>query len=465
MATIVKRGKGYSVVFNYTDENGERRQKWEPPVPTKKEAQKRKSEIEHEMATGTFIVPSTMKVKDFLNEFVEMYGLRKWGLSMYSSNTGLIRNYINPILGDVNVQDVDARVVDKFIHQLQRTKAVEVNGRSPKSEYITPCTIMKINKLMRCAFQQAIRWGMVGRNPFAGATLPKHEAKARAIWDADTIRRALDACEDDRLFLAIHLSFACSLRFGEICGLTWDCLDISDAAIMNENAYLKVEKVLARVDEGAVQALGEEDIFFTFPAVVTGKAKTRLVLKKPKTESSIRKVWIPATLAKLLRSWKENQDKLKEILGDDYYDYNLVIALENSRPCEDRVIGNAFNRLKKKADLPDVVFHSLRHSSTTYKLKLNKGDIKATQGDTGHAQPDMVTQVYAHILDEDRKVNAQRFEAGFYAKPNLRGLEQSLRSETAQQPGVDAVQLLLQLQANPELAAVLKGLLNTNLFG
>ena len=77
----------------------------------------------------------------------------------------------------------------------------------------------------------------------------------------------------------------------------------------------------------------------------------------------------------------------------------------------------------------------------------------------------MVTQVYAHILDEGRKVNAQRIEAGFNAKPNLRGVEQSLRSETAQQPSVDAVQLLLQLQANPELAAVLKGLLNTNLFG
>ena len=167
-----------------------------------------------------------------------------------------------------------------------------------------------------------------------------------------------------------------------------------------------MEKVLARVDEGAVQALGDEDIFFTFPAMVSGKAKTRLVLKKPKTESRIRKVWIPATLAKLLRSWKDSQDKLKAILGDDYYDYNLVIALQNGRPCEDRVIGNAFNRLKKKANLPDVVFHSLRHSSTTYKLKLNKGDIKATQGDTGHSQPDMVTQVYAHILDEDRKVNA-----------------------------------------------------------
>ena len=43
-------------------------------------------------------------------------------------------------------------------------------------------------------------------------------------------------------------------------------------------------------------------------------------------------------------------------------------------------------------NLREVVFHSLRHSSATYKLKLSKGDIKATQGDTGHKSADM------HIL-------------------------------------------------------------------
>ena len=59
---------------------------------------------------------------------------------------------------------------------------------------------------------------------------------------------------------------------------------------MNGNTYLKVEKVLARVDEDAVSALGEADIDFSFLAVVTGKSKTQLVLKKPKTESSVRKV-------------------------------------------------------------------------------------------------------------------------------------------------------------------------------
>ena len=41
------------------------------------------------------------------------------------------------------------------------------------------------------------------------------------------------------------------------------------------------------------------------------------------------------------------------------------------------------------------------------KLKLSGGDIKAVQGDSGHAQADMVTEVYGHILDEERKKNAQ----------------------------------------------------------
>ena len=59
-----------------------------------------------------------------------------------------------------------------------------------------------------------------------------------------------------------------------------------------------------------------------------------------------------------------------------------------------------------KVWLPKVFFHSLRHSSTTYKLKLNHGDLKATQGDTGHAEIDMITSIYTHILDENRKVNA-----------------------------------------------------------
>ena len=66
-------------------------------------------------------------------------------------------------------------------------------------------------------------------------------------------------------------------------------------------------------------------------------------------------------------------------------------------------------------DLPKVVFHSLRHTSITYKLKLNSGDMKSVQGDSGHAQLKMVADVYSHIIDDDRCLNAQRMEEAFYA--------------------------------------------------
>ena len=77
----------------------------------------------------------------------------------------------------------------------------------------------------------------------------------------------------------------------------------------------------------------------------------------------------------------------------------------------------------------------------------------------------MVTEVYAHILDEDRKVNAQRFEAGFYAKADLRELEQSFRTQPAQQPGMDIVQLLVQQQQNPARLTLVNGLANANVSG
>ena len=78
-------------------------------------------------------------------------------------------------------------------------------------------------------------------------------------------------------------------------------------------------------------------------------------------------------------------------------------------PTEASSITASFQKLIKENNLPKVVFHSLRHSSITYKLKLNGGDIKAVQGDSGHAQAKMVTDQYSHILDDDRKLNTSIF--------------------------------------------------------
>ena len=163
-----------------------------------------------------------------------------------------------------------------------------------------------------------------------------------------------------------------------------------------------------------------------------------------------------------MREWKKSQDELRGFLGDEYQEFNLVVAQANGRPCEDRIILKEFAKLREDAGLPKVVFHSLRHSSTTYKLKLNHGDLKATQGDTGHAQVDMITQIYAHILDEDRKVNAQKFETAFYANPDLRKVQAPKEESAAPEApsAIDLVGIMAQLQKSPELAAALTTMLS-----
>ena len=215
MASIIKRKKAYSVVYNYTDENGNTKQKWET-WHTHKEALKRKAEIENQQNNGTFLPPNNQKLSDFLYDFVSTYGAKKWGVSMYDSQTVLIANYINPIIGDLEVQAINPRVVDKYIQTLQKTPSVSRKNRKARTEFVTNQTIEKIIKLLRCAFKQAVRWELVGKNPFENTVLPKTEYKKRDIWNADTIRIALDQCTDNKLYIAMNLAFACSLRMGEI---------------------------------------------------------------------------------------------------------------------------------------------------------------------------------------------------------------------------------------------------------
>ena len=104
------------------------------------------------------------------------------------------------------------------------------------------------------------------------------------------------------------------------------------------------------------------------------------------------------------------QDEVKEALGSEYTDYNLIMATTFGMPINGSYIRDQMQKVIDKEGLPDVVFHSLRHTSVTYKLKLSGGDIKAVQGDSGHAQADMVTEAYGHIIDEDRRKNAERME-------------------------------------------------------
>ena len=185
----------------------------------------------------------------------------------------------------------------------------------------------------------------------------------------------------------MNLAFACLLRVGEILGLTWNNVSISDEDIAKDDASVYVDKELFRASKDVMDTLGNRDIRFVFPPVMSNP-KTRLILKTPKTATSVRRVWLPKTLAYILREWRDTQQKQKEFLGDEYFDYDLVVA---------------------------------------------------------------------HILDEGRKVNSQKFESAFYANPDLRTVKAPAEP---QQPALDLSALAAQLQQSSEFFQAVAGLIS-----
>ena len=89
-------------------------------------------------------------------------------------------------------------------------------------------------QIIRCALNQAIRWEYIDtnkRNPASLATLPKVPKVKRKVWSVDTFREAIQQSDDDLLTICMHLAFSCSMRIGEITGLTWEDVIIDEQSI------------------------------------------------------------------------------------------------------------------------------------------------------------------------------------------------------------------------------------------
>ena len=431
MASIIPRNKKLVVVYSYINEEKRRKQKWDS-FSSKSEANKRKRFIEYYQSVhGSVLVPDEkefaegtqntdtetserISLSDFIRIYVDIYGQANWSVTTYRNKKALINNYIDPLIGDTKLDELSTRKLSKFYHELLDVE--EATGNRPTNgKTLQPANIKKIHDLIRSALNQAIAWEYLpptSTNPAKMAVLPKIPKYERRVWEIDTFKLAIEKTEDDLLRLCMHLAFACSLRIGEILGLTWSNLIIDEQSIENGTARLTVEKQLSRVSKNAIKQLREKDIIKVFPS--NKKNKTSLVLMTPKTDSSRRTVWLPRTVAKMLVQHKEKQKSLKKFFGSEYHNHKLVISHEDGSPVENKIIGKRLRKLCTEFDLPKVEFHSLRHLSTNYKLKMTNGDIKSVQGDTGHSKADMVTEVYTHIIDEDRRHNAEKMNQSFY---------------------------------------------------
>lgn len=372
MASIVKRGKSYSVVY-YQGTGKKRQQVWESGL-SYSTAKSRKTQIEHEQVTNTITTVDSkdMTVSEFLYEFIEKYGLKKWRASTYDGNNGLLENYVHPYLGDKKLRSIKTKTVDDYYHFLETEAEPATNMGRPMREHITAATIHDIHKVLRCAFNLAVRWEYISKNPFLNATLPEHHEKERVILEPEQILKVLEFTNRPEYYdyylihCAVLIAIGCTVRGGEIGGLQWDKINFEKQIILFDRAIDRVSK--KNMD------MPKMNILFKFPNLYPG-TKTMIVLKQPKSDDTIRNVDVPQSVLNALLVLKEMQDKLKKELGPDgYMDYNLTICQANGRPIMTEHLNKRFKEILTEMNDPDmdpqeIVFHSLRHPYVKHTTK------------------------------------------------------------------------------------------------
>lgn len=411
-----------------------------------------KTQIEHEQATNTITTVDSrdMTVSEFLYEFIEKYGLKKWRASTYDGNNGLLENYVHPYLGDKKLRSIKTKTVDDYYHFLETEAEPATNMGRPMREHITAATIHDIYKVLRCAFNLAVRWEYISKNPFLNATLPEHHEKERVILEPEQILKVLEFTNRPEYYdyylihCAILIAIGCTVRGGEIGGLQWDKINF-------EKQIIHFDRAIDRVSKKNMD-MPKMNILFKFPNLYPG-TKTMIVLKQPKSDDTIRNVDVPQSVLNALLVLKEMQDKLKKELGPDgYMDYNLTICQANGRPIMTEHLNKRFKEILTEMNDPDmdpqeIVFHSLRHTSATTKLLMSGGDYNSVMQAGGWSNLEMLTRRYGkHSFASEREKLAGKMDDFLDGK----GISEPQKNDKDE--ANSAEQVLQQLmKSNPEL--------------
>lgn len=421
MASVNKRGNSYVIRYRYRDEQGKNCFGWES-CATEKEARQRKGKIEREKEEGTFLIPSSMTVRELLDKWLEIQSAKhKWSPKTYESTRSNILNLICPYIGNLAVQQIKPYHFEQLYTTLSRTPCYQyVQGEkkmlTPKQQkrLLSGTTLHEVHSLLRTAFTYAVEWGLINKNPVP-RDAPKKTTEERAIWSEDEMVSALSTIADPMLHLAVHLTVVGSLRMGELLGITPEDL-LFDAA--DGRGLITINKALQRVSKESLARTDPRLVIRQFSDKREGSGST-LILKGPKNKKSVRRLYMTGPLKEELRAWLKKLEEDEVAAADRYQNCGLLFRLPNGQAVEQTLIRKWFERWEDEhPEYGKIVFHALRHSSATYQLLISDGDVKSVQGNTGHSRADMLVNTYAHIQDAPRKALSEKFEAHFYAKAN-----------------------------------------------
>jgi integrase len=277
----------------------------------------------------------------------------------------VVRLHISPVLGKVKLKNLTSA----HVRGLYRQKLDA--GLSPRSVQYVHVTLHK-------ALKQAVRDGLVPRNATESVKPPQVRREEIRPLTPEQVKTLFEAAKWDRLEALYVLAVTTGLRQGELLGLKWDDVDM-------EAGTLQVRRTLTTAKGGPV-------------------------LSAPKTKGSRRTVKLSQTALEALRSHLARQ--LEEIgrVGSLWRENSLIFASEVGEPLRRQyVTARRFKPLLRRAGLPEIRFHDLRHTCATLLLTKNVNP-KVVSEMLGHASIAITLDTYSHVLPTMQESAAKAME-------------------------------------------------------
>jgi integrase len=318
-------------------------------------------------ARGIVVDDMNLTVSEYLDRFLEDVQRGSVRESTYSRDKYLVTNHVKPALGRVKLKNLSAMHLQRLYREKQDAG-------------LSASTVQKIHHVLHKALAQAARWDLIARNPADAAKAPRPAPAEMRPLSAEEVRRLLEAAHGDRLEALYVLGVTTGMRRGELLGLKWTDVDL-------ENTRLSIRRALTRTDNGKYIALTE-----------------------PKTKGSRRIVKLTQRAVEALRSHLGRQLAEIEAAGDLYRDDGIVFTTEAGTPINpSNLRQRSFAPLLKRAGLPHIRFHDLRHTCAT--LLLSKGvHPKFVQELLGHASIAITLDTYSHVMPEMADATARAMQ-------------------------------------------------------
>lgn len=339
---------------------------------TKAEAETKLKEIIAQLQSGTYAEPSKITLGQWLTEWISgRPNIRQSTRAFYES---LIRTHIIPALGDKKLSKLTTRDIQKLLNEKLENGAVKGGG-------LSPATVRYIHVSIKAALKQAVKERLLVVNPADAVELPKDKPKEMQTLSLDQVKKFLEVARDDPYFTAYLLDLSTGIRRGELLGLWWDDIDF-------ENATLAIRRQLSK------------------RAKASEKFPDRLFFSEPKTQMGRRQISLPTNVMQALKEHRKRQSETRLVMGGAYQNPNLVFATLEGKPCDPDNFSRSFKRILKKAGVPEIRFHDLRHTYATLALQAGVSP-KTIQAILGHSNISTTLDTYGHVTQEMHKEAAE----------------------------------------------------------